>query len=57
MNNQEIKKALKDKRDIATFARFVGMSRQGLIKKLKSVKTQDCQYYNFILFILAKRNN
>ena len=54
MSNQDILKALKENRDVANFARFINMSRQGLIKKLASKRTQDNQYYNFNMFVIAK---
>lgn len=54
MNNQEILKALRARRDISNFAKFINITPQGLYKLLKSEKKKDNQYYNFIRFILNK---
>ena len=54
MSNQEILNALRAKRDITNFARFLGMSARGVYKLLESTKPQSNQYYNFIQFIKSK---
>ena len=54
MNNQDILKALRAKRDIASFARYMHMSTRGVYKLLNSTKPQSNQYYNFMQFIKAQ---
>ena len=54
MTNKEIKTALQYKRDMTSFARFIGISTRALYSLLESEKIRDRQHYNFIQFILAK---
>ena len=54
MTNKEIKAALQAKRDMTSFAQYIGISTRALYSLLESEKIRDNQYYNFIRFILAK---
>lgn len=54
MTNKEIKAALQAKRDMTSFARFIGISTRALYSLLESEKIRDRQHYNFIQFITAK---
>ena len=54
MTNKEIKAALQYKRDMTSFARFIGISTRALYSLLESKKIRDAQYLNFIRFIIAK---
>lgn len=52
MNNKEILKALKARRKCSDFARFLGISVQGLYKLLNNESPARNQYYNFIKYLL-----
>lgn len=52
MNNKEILKALKARRKCSDFARFLGISVQGLHKLLNNESPARNQYYNFIKYLL-----
>lgn len=54
MTNKEIKAALQAKRDMTSFAKYIGISTRALYSLLESEKIRDRQHYNFIQFILAK---
>ena len=51
MTNKEISTALKAKRKVAAFGRFLGISTRTVYNLLNSDKTKDSQYYNYILFL------
>lgn len=51
MKNKEILYALKQKRKIAAFAQFVGLSVQGVYKVLDDERPHKAQYMNYILFL------
>ena len=54
MTNKEIKAALQAKRDMTSFAQFIGISSRALYSLLESEKIRDAQYLNFIRFVIAK---
>jgi DNA-binding phage protein len=54
MENKEILQHLKTHRDITAFAKYIGISPQGLYKLLKKEDKKSNQYYNFIRFVLDK---
>ena len=51
LDNNEILYILKRKRKLSAFARFLGMSVQGIYKLLDNQKPQYNQYGNYIEFI------
>ena len=57
MTNKEILTALKNKRDVTAFARFMGVTVRTIYNILNSEKKRDNQYYNFIQFIKDKYIN
>lgn len=57
MTNKEILTALKSKRDITAFARFMSVTVRTIYNILNSEKKRDNQYYNFIQFIKAQYLN
>lgn len=54
MENKEILEHLRTHRDITAFAKYIGISPQGLYKLLKKEDKKSNQYYNFIQFVLDK---
>jgi DNA-binding phage protein len=54
MENKEILQHLKTHRDITAFAKYIGISPQGLYKLLRKEDKKSNQYYNFIRFVLDK---
>ena len=54
MENKEILKHLRTHRDIAAFAKYIGISPQGLYKLLRKEDKKSSQYYNFIQFVLDR---
>ena len=56
-NNQEILELLRANRDISDFARFLGISNQGLYRLLDSKKAHKNQYGNYVEFIKRKYEN
>lgn len=57
LNNKEILDILKKKRKLSAFARFLGMSLQGVYKLLENKKPQYNQYGNYIEFIRSEFEN
>ena len=57
MTNKEILTALKNKRDITAFARFIGVTVRTIYNILNSEKKRDNQTHNFIEFIKDKYMN
>ena len=57
LNNREILEILKKKRKLSAFARFLGMSLQGIYKLLGNNKPQYNQYGNYIEFIRSEFEN
>ena len=57
LNNREILEILKKRRKLSTFARFLGMSLQGVYKLLENKKPQYNQYGNYIEFIRSEFEN
>lgn len=57
LNNREILDILKKRRKLSTFARFLGMSLQGVYKLLGNNKPQYNQYGNYIEFIRSEFEN
>ena len=57
MTNKEILTALKNKRDVSAFARFLGVTVRTAYNILNSEKKRDNQTYNFIEFIKDKYIN
>jgi DNA-binding phage protein len=54
MENKEILQHLRTRRDITAFAKYIGISPQGLYKLLRKEDKKSNQYYNFIRFVLDK---
>ena len=54
LSNKEIFQELKNNRDVAAFARFLGISPQWLYAILKREEPTKNQSWNFIRFITAK---
>ena len=54
MENKEILNHLRTHRDITSFAKYIGISPQGLYKLLRKEDKKSNQYYNFIQFALDK---
>ena len=57
LNNREILEILKKRRMLSTFARFLGMSLQGVYKLLGNNNPQYNQYGNYIEFIRSEFEN
>ena len=57
LSNDKILKILQRKRKISAFARFLGMSLQGVYKLLGNDKPQYNQYGNYIEFIRSEFEN
>lgn len=57
LKNKEILNILKRKRKLSAFARFIGMSLQGVYKLLQNTKPQYNQYGNYIDFIRSEFEN
>lgn len=54
MENKEILQHLKRNRDITAFAKYIGISPQGLYKLLSKEDTRHNQYYNLVRFLLDR---
>lgn len=52
MKNPEILRALKNKRKVSDFAKFIGVTPRTVYNLLQSEKSKDSQYYNFIKYLL-----
>lgn len=52
MKNPEILRALKNKRKVSDFARYIGVTPHTVYNILQSEKPKDSQYYNFIKYLL-----
>lgn len=57
LKNNEILYILKRKRKLSVFARFLGMSLQGVYKLLENNKPQYNQFGNYIEFIRSEFEN
>ena len=57
MKNKEIFEALKRRRKLAPFARFIGISQRQIYNLLKSEKMKDNQYLNYIFFLRSMFEN
>lgn len=51
MTNKEILSVLTSKRKVSAFARFLGMTPQGVYALLRSEKKQDNQFGNYMMFV------
>lgn len=51
MKNKEILKALKNRRKVSEFAKFLNLSVQGLYKLLNNESPHKSQYLNYLLFL------
>ena len=54
MENKEILKHLRTHRDITAFAKYIGISPQGLYKLLKRESVKDNQQHNLKEFVFSR---
>lgn len=52
MKNSDILKALQSRRKVSDFAKYIGVTPRTVYNILKSDKSKDSQYYNFIKYLL-----
>lgn len=53
--NAEILSILQKNREITAFAKFLGLTRQGLYKLLESQEIHRNQYWNYIRYLESKQ--